>query len=129
MKKKIGLAVIFLAFVGTLLYLYAYKDHRNIATEKSDFEITVLKLRTEFLENDSIANNKYQDKTIEVVGEITSVDRETKGIVLDQKLYGTFNEALPDDLVVGKLVKIKGRFIGFDDLLEEFKLDQITLVK
>lgn len=129
MKKKIGLVVIFLIFVGTLVYLYAYKDHRNIATEKSDFEITVLKLKTEFLENDSIANLKYQDKTIEVVGKITNVDTETKGIVLDDKLYGTFNESLPTDLAVGKVVKIKGRFIGFDDLLEEFKLDQISVVK
>lgn len=129
MKKKIGLLVILLVFLGILVYLYAYKDHRNIATEKSDFEITVLKLKTEFLKNDSIANLKYQDKTIEVVGKITNVDTETKGIVLDDILYGTFNESLPSELAVGKVVKIKGRFIGFDDLLEEFKLDQISVVK
>lgn len=129
MKIKIGLFVTFLVFACTILYLYAYQDHRDIATEKSDYEITVMKLQAEFVENDSLANSKYQDKTIEVSGKITDIDKESKGVVVDEKLFGTFKDILPSDLATGNQIKIKGRFIGYDDLLEEFKVDQISIVK
>lgn len=129
MKKKIGILVIIAIAVAVIIYFYAYKGHRDIASEKSDYTLTVAKLQTEFTENDSLANSKFQDKTIEISGLITQIDIESKGIVIDEKLSGTFKEKLPSDLIKGIKIKIKGRFIGYDDLLEEFKIDQITVIK
>ena len=129
MKKKIGILVIIAIAVAVIIYFYAYKGHRDIASEKSDYTLTVAKLQTEFTENDSLANSKFQDKTIEISGLITQIDIESKGIVIDEKLSGTFKDKLPSDLIKGIKIKIKGRFIGYDDLLEEFKIDQITVIK
>jgi len=129
MKKKIGIIFLFIALIGSFIYFYAYKNHRDISSEKAQYTIKINDLQVDFTKNDSLANSKYQDKTIQVSGNITSIEKESKGIVLDDKLFGTFKDSIPNSLVKGNLITIKGRFIGYDDLLEEFKVDQITIVK
>ena len=109
------------------LYFYMYKDHRDIASEEASFSIAVKDLESEFIQNDSLANKKYLDKTIEVYGKITSMDATTQIIVLDDKMEGTSQQSISQGLTVGKQVKMKGRFIGYDDLLGEFKMDQVTI--
>ncbi len=115
--------------VGVSLYLYVYRDHRNIATETADFTVTVNDLKKEFIENDSLAYMKYKDKTIQLSAKVTSIDTENNAIVVDEKLYATFMKAFKSDLAIGKQITIKGRFLGYDDLIEEFKIDQVTIVK
>ena len=129
MKKKLLLSSILIAVVAVSIYLYIYKDHRNIATETADFSITVSTLQKEFTTNDSLAIQKYQDKTIQISGKLTSIDIENKAIVVDEKVYANFLNAVPSSLSVGKLIKVKGRFLGYDDLVEEFKIDQTIIIK
>jgi len=69
------------------------------------------------------------DQTIEVSGKISNIDPATKAIVLDEKMEGTFLSPMPEGFTVGKQVKMKGRFIGYDDLLEVFKMDQVTVTE
>lgn len=123
--KKIILIV--LLAIASGLYFYMYKNHRDIASEEASFSIAVKDLESEFIQNDSLANKKYLDKTIEVYGKITSMDAKTKIIVLDDKMEGTSQQSISQGLTVGKQVKMKGRFIGYDDLLGEFKMDQVTI--
>ena len=129
MKNKIGILILVTVILALFIYFYAYKNHRDISSEKSDYTLTVEKLQSEFTTNDSLANSKFQDKTIEISGLITQIDIESKGIVIDDKLSGTFKDKLPSDLVKGVQIKVKGRFIGYDELLEEFKIDQISVIK
>lgn len=129
MKKFVLIAVMFIALIGIGLYFYMYKDHRDIASEEASFSLTVKDLQTQFSQNDSLANKKYLDRTIEVYGKISSMDVASNAIVMDEKLLGTFKSTASKDLTVGQQVKIKGRFIGYDDLLEEFKLDQVSVSK
>ena len=72
---------------------------------------------------------KYKDKTIQISGKITSIDAENKAIVIDEKLYATFLNILSNDVKVGNQIAIKGRFLGYDDLVEEFKIDQTTVIE
>ena len=72
------------------------------------------------------AELKYLDQTIVVSGLITSVNAEN--ITISNKIYCQF-ETLNNDLKVNVSVAIKGRCIGFDDLLEEIKLDQCSIKK
>ena len=127
MKKIALIIIILLVAVGTGIYFYMYKDHRDISTEDASFSVTVDALQTEFTANDSIANKKYLDHTIEVYGKISSLDLGSNAVVLDEKVFGTFKNAMPKDLSVGKPLKLKGRFIGYDDLLGEFKIDQVAV--
>ena len=127
MKKIVLIVVVVIVAIASGLYFYMYKNHRDIASEDASFSIAVKDLEKEFTQNDSLANKKYLDKTIEVYGKMTSVDLATKIIVLDEKMEGTTQQAILQGLTVGKQVKMKGRFIGYDDLLGEFKMDQVTI--
>ena len=126
MKKKIIITLgilLVLAFVG---YKYVYKSHRDIATETVSYSVAVQDVHAAFLKNDSLANAKYLDKTIVIYGKITDIDLSNKIITVDEKLLATFNKKLPPNLKLQQNIKIKGRLIGFDDLLEELKMDQCS---
>ena len=127
MKKILLIFFVAVLTIASGLYFYMYKNHRDIASEEASFSIAVKDLESEFIQNDSLANKKYLDKTIEVYGKITSMDATTKIIVLDDKMEGTSQQPISQGLTVGKQVKMKGRFIGYDDLLGEFKMDQVTI--
>ena len=50
--------------------------------------------------------------------------------MLDHGIYcQLLNASDHKELTAGGEVKIKGRFIGYDDLLEEVKLDQCLIIE
>lgn len=129
MKKKIIIVILVLIAASVSLYFYAYKGHRDIATENADFELTVSGLSKEFSENDSLANSKYADKTIQIYGKVTNVDLPSHTIIMDEKLSVVFTDSVLPKINLQEAITIKGRFVGYDDLLEEFKVDQATKTK
>ena len=128
MKKwTIVLILIFVLIAGYLLYSYVYQSHRDIASEKGVFTVTVDVIYQEFKTDEQKANVKYLDKTIDVYGKISSIDSEENTIVLDDKMFAVFKDKMPANLKVASEIKIKGRFIGYDDLLGELKMDQCVM--
>lgn len=127
MKKKILIAITLTIAITSSIYLYLYKEHRNIEEETADYVVNITRLQKEFIFNDSLAHTKYQDKTIELTARITAIDSESIGIVLDDKVFATFKDSLPQNIANGKSLKIKGRFLGYDELLEVFKIDQCSV--
>ncbi|HMI06652.1 MAG TPA: hypothetical protein VK528_03830 [Flavobacterium sp.] len=129
MKKKILflLAVIIIsgAFFG---YKFLYHDHRDVSTEDASFTISVKALQDQFVSNDSLANAKYADKTIEIYGKVTAIDLASNAITIDEKLSAVMKEK-PKAIKAGDAIKVKGRFVGYDDLLEELKMDQVSILK
>lgn len=125
--KKIILAVLFLlVLVGG--YFYIYKAHRDIAKEEVSYDIAVPTLFSEYQSNESAANAKYLDKTIVVSGKVTSLNKETRSLVLDEKLFATFLDKIPSAIEPNSQIKVKGRLIGYDSLLEEIKMDQCIIL-
>ncbi len=129
MIKKILIFSAILAFIGFGIYKYAFKPQRNIATEKATFEIAADDFLQEFSAQDSIANLKYLDKTIFIYGKITTIDLKNNAIIVNDKIYVTFTEKLDQNLQVESPAKLKARYVGFDDLLEEYRMDQGTIIK
>lgn len=125
--KKIILMVLFLLLLAGG-YFYVYKEHRNIANEEVSFDIAVPALFLEYQSNESIANTKYLDKTIVVSGKVSSLNTENHSIVLDEKLFATFLDKIPSTIKSNFEIKIKGRLIGYDSLLEEIKMDQCVIL-
>ena len=128
MKKKVIILLFVILAVSVAFYFYVYKEHRNIADETSEYVISVENFEKEFAENDSLANFKYLDKTVEIKGKITAIEPENKALIIDEKVFATFNDVFPNDLTIGKVLTVKGRFVGYDDLLEQYKIDQITII-
>ncbi|HEX8575883.1 MAG TPA: hypothetical protein VF677_06275 [Flavobacterium sp.] len=128
MKKNLKIAIVLILLAAVGLYFYLYKGHRNISSEEASYAVSVDNLQKEFSENDSIANSKYLDNTIEVYGKISGIDVSSNAIIIDDKVFATAKDLNIKKLTVGKNIKVKGRFIGYDDLLENYKLDQITII-
>jgi len=127
MKKVLILVLILIvgAFIG---YKYIYQSHRDIQTEKAEFTIDATSLAKEFAENPDITSKKYLNKTIIVKGEITEI--EDNSLMLTNASYCTFdtNHNVPESDLNSKYT-IKGRCIGYDELLEVVKLDQASIIK
>lgn len=128
MKKKLLIFGVFIIFGGFLLYNYIYKEHRNIANETESFVVTVVGLKEDYSKNDSLANVKYLDKTIVIYGKITSIDLSNKMLMIDTSLAAVIKDNNVE-LKQNDSIKLKGRFIGYDDLLEEFKMDECSIIE
>jgi len=105
-------------------YNYVYQGHRTIENETAEFVVSTQEIANQFFENIKASEQKYLNKTIEVSGIISEID--TKEITLDDKVYCQFLEAI--NASVAENIKIKGRVIGYDDLLEQIKLDQCIII-
>lgn len=128
MKKKIILFLFSSSILAFVVYKYVYQQHRDISSEKASYSISVDQLKNEFSQNESNANKKYLDKTIDIYGEVTAMDLANKQIVIDSSLTTTFSEAI-SNVKEKQKITVKGRFIGYNDLLEEFELDQCVIIK
>ena len=125
MKKWIFFVVVLL-IGGVLLYNYVYKDHRNIENEEPSFIVTSEDLITEFTSDDKIASEKYLDKTIQIIGVVTSLDGNV--LQVESVISCYFKDTLNSNQLLNKKIEIKGRCIGYDELLEEIKIDQCVIL-
>ncbi|RED45933.1 OB-fold protein [Seonamhaeicola aphaedonensis] len=124
MRKYIILLV--LLILGIIGYNYIYQEHRNISTESPEHILTADSLFNQFSENPSDSEKNYLNKTIEVSGVISEMGESN--LVLNKKIFCQFKNLSNRNLPTNKIVKIKGRFLGYDELLEEVKLDQCVFV-
>lgn len=126
MKKwSILILLCVVAVIVIIGYKYVYQDHRDIATETSTYKLTASDISNEFAINPMSSENKYLNKTIEVSGSIS--DKNPQSITIEDKVFCQFSSEIQTSLNTDQ-VKIKGRFIGYDDLLEQVKLDQCTII-
>lgn len=128
MKKKLLIFGFFIMIGALFLYNYVYKSHRDISSEKESFAISVIDLKNDFEKNDSLANTKYLDKTILIYGKISNIDLVNNLLTIDTSLSAIIKEKNVA-LKINDSIKLKGRFIGYDDLLEEFKMDECSIIK
>lgn len=125
MRKWILILVI--AIVAAIFgYNYIYQDHRDIESEQAEFTMTSSEINQLFSENSTSAEQKFLNKTIEVSGLITDIN--SNDITIDDKIFCQFSNNLETSLDKNENIKIKGRVIGYDDLLEQVKLDQCTII-
>ncbi|WP_034046099.1 hypothetical protein [Wocania ichthyoenteri] len=110
-------------FIG---YQYIYQDHRDIETEKAVYITTPQTISDKFKLDALTSEKKYLNETIEVLGMITEVNENN--ITLNDMVFCQFNGIINQLIKLNTSVKIKGRCIGYDDLLEQVKLDQCYII-
>jgi hypothetical protein len=122
-KSKIAfgsLAVI--AIIVFAVYKYSMLPPTQIEDKKVDFTGTSQELLSKVQENAA----EWQDKVVIISGKITSLD--DKGFILSSSIYCQLKESSKvSTLSPEKEISLKGRVIGYDDLLEELKLDQCII--
>ncbi|WMI64551.1 hypothetical protein RBH94_10815 [Aestuariibaculum sp. YM273] len=128
MKKRYYIYILALFILALYFgYSYIYQDHRNIETESANFVLEASAFSEAFVNSPNQAELKFINKTIEVTGVITDLNQTD--ITLDQSIFCQFSTAITPPQKVDTTIKIKGRCIGYDDLLEQVKLDQCSIVK
>ena len=125
-KFKIILLFVGILIIGYLAYNYILTGGaRDLENEKSEFSVSATAIFGEFSSNSETATTKYLNKALEISGAVTSINANV--IILDGKVSCQLQQ--PQKVELNKAVKIKGRVTGYDDLLEELKLDQCLIVK
>lgn len=128
-KKYLVIASIAILICCGGFYFYnnvLYKEARNIEKEIPSYSLTPSKLINEYKSNISESDSKYLNKTIQVEGEITEVSDSI--LTLDSSIFCAFDKKI-NKASIGNKVIIKGRCIGFDELMEEIKLDQCSIIQ
>lgn len=127
-RKKIYIVLVLLA-IGfaswVLVDKYIYKAHRDIAKESIDFKIKTAELLSAMSNSNEAL--KYSDKVLQTSGKITSIEQNS--VILDNKVQVNFSSEDINHVFLETEILIKGRCVGYDDLLELVKIDQATIIK
>ena len=128
MSKKVTFLIGLIVIVALGYFGYNYimtAGARDIQTEKSEYTKTATDIFTEFSNNSEIATKNYLNKTVQVSGKVTTIGEDV--ITIDEKVSCQLQ--VSKSVAVGSQIIIKGRVTGYDDLLEELKLDLCLIVK
>ncbi len=122
-KNKFFITVLMLfSSIGIVIYTYTMRAPTTIENKKIDFTGSAEELLLKITDH----TEEWQDKIVVVSGEVTSSD--DKGIMLSRKIYCQLKQVTDFQKInLSNNISLKGRIIGYDDLLEELKLDQCII--
>ena len=123
--KKIIIGLLAIMVIGYFGYNYVMAAPKNIKKSNADYKLQSDVFSKEFTKNLSDAEKKYTDKVISIEGEITEV--EDYGVTIDNKIFCQLSNTTT--LKKGERIKVKGLFIGYDELFELIKLDQGSVIE
>lgn len=125
--KIILFSALAIGLIGFVAYNYImFGGARNLSTEKTDFTVSSAAIMDEFRGDIESANKKYLEKAVAITGTVSNANRTE--VVIDNTIICNLKNE--DSLVKkGQTVTVKGRLVGFDDLMGELKLDQCFIIK
>jgi tRNA_anti-like len=107
-------------------YLVNNLGKRDVQSEEAAYTLKTKDIVAEFTANEATANEKYLNKPVAISGVVTSVN--DKEVIIDE--IGICNFITADaTLKAGQTVTVKGRVVGYDDLMGGVNLDQCSINK
>jgi hypothetical protein len=130
MRKNSRIIILTAAIIiVTSFFAYNYVMHggaRNLENEETNFTVSSSSIISEFTTNIESANKKYLEKAVAIEGKITAYNGNE--IILNNTIICNFKN--PDSSIKNnQTVTVKGRVVGYDDLMGELKLDQCFVTK
>jgi hypothetical protein len=98
-----------------------YGGARNLVTEETAFTVSSKSISDEFAANIDVSNKKYLEKAVAITGTITKISG--KEIIIDNLIICIMKD-IDSTIQKNQVVTLKGRVVGYDDLMGELKLDQ-----
>jgi len=136
MRKHIirDLAILVVVITAVAAYFIINKPHRNILEEEATYSLSLAEMNKEFLVDEDAAFKKYFNHVVEISGTAISINEKTENrydVVLKSQGILANGEIINADNVIASLiqkeVRLKGLFIGYDNLLEEIKLSECSI--
>ncbi|WP_067035451.1 hypothetical protein [Allomuricauda sp. CP2A] len=124
-KTRLLVIGLLLGVLIVIVYKTLYPEHRNIAAQSVDFILSANELTQEMSQSEMA--KKYGDKVIHTYGRISAITGNI--ITLEDGVVVNLLDISGHVLEIGDSIAIKGRCIGYDDLLEEVKLDQASIIQ
>ena len=125
-KKYLPLFVILSVIV---VYFVWNKPHKDYSAIKPNITINSSNFINQFKNNSTIATEKYLNQIILVNGKVTEI--LTKSIILNNGIVCTLDSSSTnlEFVQINDTISLKGRFVGFDDLFEEIRLDHCFVMQ
>ncbi len=121
-KKLIAIAILVIAIAGGSSYYYImHGGKRNLSSEETAYTVSSKGIANEFDANIETANKKYLEKAVAIKGIVTKITG--KEVIIDNIIVCNLKE-LDATIQKNQAVTLKGRVVGYDDLMGELKLDQ-----
>ena len=124
-KLKVFLIVIAILLVGGY-FAFDYVLHggaRDVQSEDTAYSVKTNDIVAEFTTNLDVANKKYLEKPVAISGIVTSINKNE--VILDNAVNCNLSKE-DASIIKNQSIVVKGRVVGYDDLLGELKLDQCT---
>ena len=119
MKKFFVLAILF-SVVVSILYFKFYNSDKQLIQKLSSKELINM------YENQDRSNSLlYAANIIELNGSVTAIERAA--LTIDKKIFCKFKEDI-FNIKVGDTIFLVGKFIGYDDLFKEFKINECSIL-
>ena len=125
--KKIALALlaIILLGIGGYYYMTHFYGVKDYSAATAEFSLTNDAVKSEFVANETIATKKFVNKAVSVTGTVI----ENTGSNINFNGVSCKMSSPNPEIKKGDQVKIQGRLVGYDSLLEEVQLDQCSVTK
>jgi len=124
--KIIGILLLVVLLVAISINYVFHGGARDLAKEEAEFTVSSKAIIVEFSSDVTSATKKYSDKAISITGKVTAVSDSI--LTIDQTIICNFKSPV-STIKKEQSISVKGRFVGFDDLLGELKLDQCSVNK
>lgn len=126
-RKKTGiLVVLLLILLGFSGYNYVmHGGARDLTQEDTAFTVTSDGITEEYKSNIEVSNKKYLEKAVAITGKITAVNDHE--IILNNSIVCNL-KTQNKNLKNVENVTVKGRIVGYDDLMGDIKLDNCFVV-
>jgi hypothetical protein len=125
MNKKFRIIVLSIVVTGLTVFTgYHYVMNggaRNLSTEETAFTVSSKSITKEFATNIDLSNKKYLEKAIAIKGTITQINGSQ--VIIDDSIICNLKD-FDSSILKNQVVTLKGRVVGYDDLMGELKLDQ-----
>ena len=128
-KILIGFTLFSTIVIFAIVYFSFNKPHKNFVKAPLDYTIQSTELFQKYQVDVSNANTSFLDKILLIKGTIKEISSNM--IILDGNIVCSFNppQTIDPILKLTDKISIKGRCIGYDDLLEEVRIDNCSLMQ
>ncbi len=127
--KKISWLAIAAFLLAVAVFWYVNRAPASVATKAADFELALSNIFDDLESNPDTTLKMLVDKIIVIEGHYNSQSGDSNPVIIIQDDQGrlancSLNEPHEGTYEKGQKIKIKGVFVGFDELFGEIQLNQ-----